>query len=72
MKLSQVPEGKRVRVVDVNVPLYLRRRIFELGCSPNATITVLKAQTRRIGGIYSVRGVMLGIRRDIADKVIVI
>lgn len=71
MKLSQLSNGERARVVDVNAPIFLRRRIFELGCCPDAEIVVLSQQRKSIGGIYAVAGVALGIKKNVAEHILV-
>ena len=60
-----------MRVVDVNAPIILRRRIFELGCTPRAVLSVLSAERKFSGGIYAVKGVMLGIRADLSKFILV-
>lgn len=71
MKLSQLTNGSRARILDVNAPIFLRRRIFELGCAPNAIIEVLSQQRKTMGGIYAVAGVVLGIKKNIAQLILV-
>ena len=71
MKLSSCKSGDTVRVVDVNAPIMLRRRIFELGCTPKSIISVLAAERKLSGGIYAVKGVMLGIRADLSNFILV-
>ncbi|MBQ7978081.1 MAG: ferrous iron transport protein A [Clostridia bacterium] len=70
MKLSQLSIGERARIKDVNAPIFLRRRIFELGCAPNVVIEVL-SQRKAGGGVYSIAGVMLGIRKNITQLILV-
>ena len=64
MKLSSVKSGE-VRVRSVDAPLYFRRRMYAYGLVPNTKILV------RGRGVYIVAGVMLGIDREIADKIVV-
>ncbi len=71
MKLTQAETNANVRVIDINAPIMLKRRIYDLGCTPKTEIKVLAGQNRLSGGIYVVKNCVLGIKRDIAERILV-
>lgn len=71
MKLIDAKKDDKLKIIDVNAPLFLRRRIFDLGCSPNTIISVYAPQRKSTGGIYIVRGVVLGIEKKLAKNILV-
>ena len=71
MKLTETKQGQKVKIVDVNAPLFLRRRIFDLGFSPSTVVFVYAMQRKGIGGVYAVRGAVLGVDKKIAKNILV-
>ena len=64
MKLCSVKTGE-VTIKSIDAPLYFRRRVYSYGLVIGTTIKV------KGHGIYFVRGVMLGINKEIAEKIVV-
>lgn len=69
MPLSFLPAGSRARVVDVRGGYGLRRRLFEMGLTPDTIVEVLANSWGPV--LVRVRGAVIAIGRGIARKILV-
>ncbi len=69
MKLCDAKINVKYKILKVNAPLKMKRRIFDLGCAPNTIISVY-AKTKS-SSIYIARGVVLSIDNNIAKCITV-
>jgi len=67
--LSILPAGSRARVVDVKGGYGFRRKLFEMGVTPNAIVEVLANSRGPI--LIRVRGAVIAIGRGMAHKILV-
>lgn len=67
--LSSLPAGSRARVVDVVGGYGLRRKLFEMGITPNTVVEVLANSRGPI--LIRVRGAVIAIGRGMAHKILV-
>ena len=67
--LSSLPAGSRARVVDIRGGYGFRRRLFEMGLTPNTVVEVLANSWGPI--LVRVRGTVIAIGRGMAHKILV-
>lgn len=67
--LSEIPRGRRVKLVEIEAGCRAARRLAEMGLTPGVELEVLQDS----GGplLLAVRGARLAIGRGIAHKVLV-
>ncbi|MDK2781755.1 MAG: ferrous iron transport protein [Archaeoglobi archaeon] len=71
MPLSEVGEGRRVRIVACNAPPGQRRRLMNLGLIPGEIVKVLKSAAFHGPILIEVDGREIALGRGIASRVIV-
>ncbi|MBR6239730.1 MAG: ferrous iron transport protein A [Clostridia bacterium] len=69
MKLSEIPVGKKVRVLQVYGDGPLRRRLLDMGVTPKTEIEVTKLAPMGDPIELFLRGYSLTIRKDEADQI---
>jgi ferrous iron transport protein A len=69
LRLSELAAGKRARVVTVDGPPDLRRRLAELGLLPGATVAVVRRAPFGCPLEFDVDGARYAVRRDTAAGV---
>ena len=69
MRLCDAKINTKYKIIEVNAPLKMKRRIFDLGCVPNTIISVY-AKTKQ-SSAYIVRGVVVSIDKNIAKCIVV-
>lgn len=67
--LSSLPAGSRARVVDIRGGYGFRRRLFEMGLTPDTVVEVLANSWGPI--LVRVRGTVIAIGRGMAHKILV-
>ncbi|MBC7110117.1 MAG: ferrous iron transport protein A [Archaeoglobi archaeon] len=71
MSLSEVKEGKTVRIAKLNAPPGQRRRLMNLGLIPGEEIRVLKSAAFHGPVLIEVNGREIALGRGIASRVMV-
>ncbi|MBM7867350.1 ferrous iron transport protein A [Heliobacterium gestii] len=69
--LSKVPVGRKVRVTDLKLEGFQRRRMLDIGLVPGTEVKVIRRSPIGDPTAYLVRGAIIGLRRDEASKVLV-
>lgn len=68
--LSMVQSGKQIQIVNIEAGWGLRRRLADMGLTPDLKITVISSQ--RTGSVVlDVRGSRLALGRGISKKIMV-
>lgn len=71
MKLSDIPDGKRVRIVGVENDEYTARKLFGLGVKPAALVKVVRRAPFGTPVEITAGGTRIAIGRGEADKITV-
>ena len=69
MNLSQAKIGSLVKILNVDADLKLKCHLYNLGICPKTQIYV--KQNGRAGGMFVVKGVLLGIKESISKLILV-
>lgn len=69
MNLFEVPIGKMVKITKVNGEGALRRRLLDMGLTPNTNVTIRKVAPMGDPIELFLRGYSLSIRLDDAKKI---
>ncbi|HIQ10434.1 MAG TPA: ferrous iron transport protein A [Pyrodictium sp.] len=67
--LSLLPTGSRARIVDIRGGYGFRRKLFEMGLTPDTIVEVLANSRGPI--LVRVRGTVIAIGRGMAHKILV-
>ncbi len=71
MYLCDIPVGQRVKVVAVNTPKEIKKRLADLGLCIGTEVTVIRFAPFNDPIELYLRGFYLGIRRKDAEKILV-
>ncbi len=71
MPLHKSPVGSEVKVLSLRFNEKSRRRIFDLGIIPSTKIKVLQKSPCGNPIAYSIRGTVIALRNEDAEKIIV-
>ena len=69
MNLSQTKKDNLVKIVSIKADLKLKCHLYNLGLSPNTVVLV--KQNSRFGGLFIVKGALLGIKTNITKLITV-
>lgn len=69
--LDQVPENKKVRIIDVQGGWGVRRRLSQMGIHPGDIVTLLKYGAFAGPLLIEVHGFQLALGRNIASRILV-
>lgn len=70
--LSQINDGGRCRIVGMSAEGRMLRRLTEMGVTPGTDVQVVKRAPLGDPIEIEVRGYLLAVRREIADKISVV
>jgi len=71
IKLSELPEGAKGKILELYIPVELRERLFGLGFVEGEQIEVLKRAPLGDPVVYKIKGSSVTLRNDIASKIVV-
>lgn len=69
IKLSQLPVGSSGMISEVHIDGILRRRLLDLGFVPNAKVQVVRKSAIGEPTAYLIRGTLIGLRKEDAEKI---
>ncbi|MZP30915.1 ferrous iron transport protein A [Heliobacterium undosum] len=69
--LCNAPVGHRVRVTDLQLEGFQRRRMLDIGLVPGTEVKVIRRSPIGDPTAYLVRGAVIGLRKNEASKVLV-
>lgn len=69
--LSALPVGRKGKVVSLSAQGLIRRRLLDLGVIPNSTIEVIRVSPAGDPTAYLIRGSLIGLRKNEANKILV-
>ena len=71
MRLDKLKEGQQGEIVDLKLPVSLRRRLQDVGLTEGTAILCLRKGKKSSLALYRARGAMLALRRADSGNILV-